>query len=204
MLLNEICLATLKCSFSQLPREKQKLLPPPKLGWTDHLMENVDKLCECHGRQNWVEGTYLQQSSPQARPGFSSGNWKHVKDVGRYIVLIHPCSLLSPSGTQDLNPATTRESHRSSSLWLHSHPRPLLIYIHSEIGRTLKTKKLVRENKISYINAYMWNLDKWYRWCYLQSRNRDTDMENRCMETKGERGVNREVGIDIYTLLCIK
>ena len=69
------------------------------------------------------------------------------------------------------------------------HPYPLLIYIHSEIERTLKTKKLVRENKISYINVYMWNLDKWNRWCYLQSSNRDTDTENKCMETKGERGV---------------
>ena len=26
------------------------------------------------------------------------------------------------------------------------------------------------------------------RWSYLQSRNRDTDVENRCMDTKGERG----------------
>ena len=45
------------------------------------------------------------------------------------------------------------------------------------------------KNKISYINAYMWNLEKWYRWSYLQSRNRDTDVENKCMDTKGGRGV---------------
>ena len=36
------------------------------------------------------------------------------------------------------------------------------------------------------INAYMWNLEKWYRWSYLQSRNRDTDVETKCMDTKGE------------------
>ena len=28
-----------------------------------------------------------------------------------------------------------------------------------------------RENQILYINAYMWNLEKWYRWTYLQGRN---------------------------------
>ena len=32
---------------------------------------------------------------------------------------------------------------------------------------------------MSYINAYMWNLEKWYRWTYLQSRNRDTGIEIR-------------------------
>ena len=34
----------------------------------------------------------------------------------------------------------------------------------------------------------MWNLEKWYWWSYLQSRNRDTDVENTCMKTKGGRG----------------
>ena len=28
-----------------------------------------------------------------------------------------------------------------------------------------------------------------YRWSYLQSRNRDTDIENKCMDTKGASGV---------------
>ena len=44
------------------------------------------------------------------------------------------------------------------------------------------------EKQISYINAYMWNLEKWYRWTSLQGRNRDTDVENKHMDTKGERG----------------
>ena len=37
-----------------------------------------------------------------------------------------------------------------------------------------------------YNITYMWNLEKWYRWTYLQSRNRDTDVENKLMDTKGE------------------
>ena len=30
----------------------------------------------------------------------------------------------------------------------------------------------------------MWNLEKWYRLTYLQSRNRDKDVENKHMDTK--------------------
>ena len=45
--------------------------------------------------------------------------------------------------------------------------------------------KAEREKQISYINAYMWNLEKWYRWTGLQGRNRDTDLENKHMDTKG-------------------
>ena len=44
-----------------------------------------------------------------------------------------------------------------------------------------------------------------YRWTYLQSRSRDTDVENKGKDTKGGAdGMNWEIGIDIYTLLCIK
>ena len=56
----------------------------------------------------------------------------------------------------------------------------------------------------------MWNLEKWYRRTGLQGRNRDTDVEHKRMDTKGEsdRGgggvMNWEIGIDIYTLICIK
>ena len=38
-----------------------------------------------------------------------------------------------------------------------------------------------------YINTYMWNIEKWYRRTYLQSRNRDTDVENKCMDTTLKR-----------------
>ena len=46
--------------------------------------------------------------------------------------------------------------------------------------------KSEREKQISYINPYMWNLEKWYRWTSLQDGNRDTDVENKRMDTKGE------------------
>ena len=42
----------------------------------------------------------------------------------------------------------------------------------------------------------------------VQGRNRDIDVENKCMDTKGGKrgvgGMNWEIGIDIYTLICIK
>ena len=64
-----------------------------------------------------------------------------------------------------------------------------------------------REKQISCINRYMWNLEKWYRWAYLQDRDRGTNI---CREQmyghQVGRGVggNREIGIDINTVLCIK
>ena len=57
-----------------------------------------------------------------------------------------------------------------------------------------------------YINAYIWDLEKWY-WCsYLQGKNRDRDIENRPVSTagEGEGGTNWESGVDIYTLPCEK
>ena len=44
----------------------------------------------------------------------------------------------------------------------------------------------------------------------MQGRNRDTDVENKSMDTKGgsrgggDGGMNWEIGIDMYTLICIK
>ena len=73
----------------------------------------------------------------------------------------------------------------------------------------IEWSKSEREKQISYINAYMWNLEKWYRWTGLQGRNRDTDVKNKRMDTVGEEGgggggMNWEIGIDTYTLMCIK
>ena len=93
---------------------------------------------------------------------------------------------------------------------LLSHKKEWNSAISRDVDRTrdchTEWSKLEREKQISYNIAYMWNLEKWYRWTYFQSRNRDTDVENKLMDTqgKGGRGMNWEIGIDIYTLLCIK
>ena len=36
-----------------------------------------------------------------------------------------------------------------------------------------------------YDIACMWNLKKWYKWTYLQNRNRLTDVENKLMVIRG-------------------
>ena len=64
--------------------------------------------------------------------------------------------------------------------------------------------KSEREKRISYINAYMWNLEKWYRWNYLQGRNRDSDVENGHVDTGAEWGMNWEIGIPVCALPCVK
>ena len=46
-----------------------------------------------------------------------------------------------------------------------------------------------QEKNKSYIHAHMWNLEQWYRCSYLQTRNRDTDVENKFMNTKGGKQV---------------
>ena len=37
----------------------------------------------------------------------------------------------------------------------------------------------VKKRKITYMNTYTQNPEKWYRCSYLQNRNRDTDVENK-------------------------
>ena len=64
------------------------------------------------------------------------------------------------------------------------------------------------EKQISQIiiYAYMWNLEKWYKWSYLQSRNRGTNVERKYMDTKGEKCGDELGDLDLHTLsiLCIK
>ena len=66
--------------------------------------------------------------------------------------------------------------------------------------------KSEREKQVSWIKAYLKNLEKWCRGTYLQSRNRNAGVENKCKETKEGRGggMNWEMWFDIYTLQCIK
>ena len=95
-------------------------------------------------------------------------------------------------------------------LRLKSHKKELNIAIYRDVGRPrdrhTEWSKSEREKQILYNIAYMWNLEKWYRWTYFQSRNRGTDVENKLTDTKQGRGsgMNWEIETDIYTLLCIK
>ena len=48
----------------------------------------------------------------------------------------------------------------------------------SEVCQTEKDKY--------HMTSHMWNLKKWYKWTYLQNRNRLMDIENKLMVTKEE------------------
>ena len=62
--------------------------------------------------------------------------------------------------------------------------------------------KSKRERQILYINACVWNLERWYWWTCLQGRKGDTDIENRLADTEreGEGGMNWESSEEAYTL----
>ena len=51
--------------------------------------------------------------------------------------------------------------------------------------------------------TYIWNLKKGYKGTYSQNRNRLTDIENKLMVTKGEKGRRDKLGVWDYTLLYI-
>ena len=46
--------------------------------------------------------------------------------------------------------------------------------------------KSERERKASSINAYIWNLERWYQQSYMQDSKGDTDIMNRLLDTVGE------------------
>ena len=57
------------------------------------------------------------------------------------------------------------------------------------------------------MNTYTWNLEKWYGLLYLQNRNMDTGIENKCVDTKEGSRMNWECGLytgsDIYALVIL-
>jgi len=56
----------------------------------------------------------------------------------------------------------------------------LEIIILREVSQTEKDKYMI------LLKCGIWK--KWYKWIYLQSTNRPTDIENKFMVTKGEGG----------------
>ena len=64
-------------------------------------------------------------------------------------------------------------------------------------------------NHFQILAEYILNLEKGYRWTYLQGRNRDADVEKGHVDTVGARakdgegGMNGESSNDIYTQPCV-
>ena len=70
----------------------------------------------------------------------------------------------------------------------------------------IEWSKLEREIQITYTDAYIWNLERWYWWIYLQGSNGETDIENRPMdmggEEEGEGEMYEESNMEIYNTTC--
>ena len=86
-------------------------------------------------------------------------------------------------------------SHKKEHIWLRSKKvdKPRAYYA--------VWKKSETERQISYINAYVLNLERWYWWTSLQGSNGDTDIEKRLVDSSGdgEGETNRVCIIETYT-----
>ena len=89
-------------------------------------------------------------------------------------------------------------SHKKKQNWV------ICSYMDGPRDYHTKWNKSGREKQISYNITYKWNLKKWYKWTYLQNRNRLTGIENKLMVTKGERGGRDKLGVwdlQIHTII---
>ena len=75
----------------------------------------------------------------------------------------------------------------------------------SSVQGILQARILKGERHISYTNAYIRNLERWYWWTCLQSSSGDPDRENRLVNTgrAGEGGPNRKSGIETCLHACM-
>ena len=90
-------------------------------------------------------------------------------------------------------------SHEKEAVWVSwTEVMNLACYI--------EWSKSEREKQTSYINTYIWNLEKWYWWTYLPGRNWHADVEKGFVDTavEGENGMNLESIIEIHTFPCVK
>ena len=84
---------------------------------------------------------------------------------------------------------------------LLSHNKGWNWVIYSDVGKPrvchTEWSKSERGKQTLYINAYIWNLEKWYQWTYFGGRNRDANTEN---ELGGNRRKKRVEGTERVVL----
>ena len=62
-------------------------------------------------------------------------------------------------------------SYKKEWIWVSSNEveEPRAYYV--------EWSKSKRERQIPYINTYIWNLERWYKWSYVQGNKGDTDIK---------------------------
>ena len=91
-------------------------------------------------------------------------------------------------------------SHKKEWIWVSTSEVDEPKFCYTEWSKS------EREKRISYIDADIWHLEKWYHWTYLLDRNRDADVNNRFVDKAGEGDgrVNWENSTETYILPYVK
>ena len=91
-------------------------------------------------------------------------------------------------------------SYKKECIWVSSNE--------VDVPRAYYTdwSKSERERQIMYINIYIWNLERWYWWSYMQGSKGDTDVKNRLLDSVGEGrcGMTWEKSIETCILPYVK
>ena len=89
-------------------------------------------------------------------------------------------------------------SHKMGPIWVSSNEVDELRAYYTQWSKS------EREKQISYTNTYIWNLERWYWWKYLQGSNGDTDIENRLMGKWAgrKRWMYGDSNMETYITIC--
>ena len=121
-------------------------------------------------------------------------NWSGTTSLHAESAGQHSCGSQPPS--RDVNTLRPRRPQANLSHWVRATWTDLEIAILSEIGQ-------IDQNKYRMI-ALICGIQKWYKWTYLQNRNRPTDIENKLnnyQRWKGREGINQQFRVNIYISL---
>ena len=88
-------------------------------------------------------------------------------------------------------PCSCLENSRDGGAWWAAiygvaESRTRLMWLSSSRASYTAWNKSEREKQISYINTYMWNLEKRHWWTYFQGKIRVSVMDKRIMDTAGK------------------
>ena len=87
--------------------------------------------------------------------------------------------------------------YKKEHIWLSSNEVDESGAYYTEWG------KWERERQILYINAYIWNLERWYWQSYMQGNKGDPDIKDRLLDSvEGKGGMIWEESTDTYVTIC--
>ena len=82
-------------------------------------------------------------------------------------------------------------SHKKEHIWISSNR------VNERRAYYTEWSKSEKEKQISYINTYMWNLERWYWWTYVRGSSGDADRDQTC----GHSGEGEQHG-STHTATC--